>query len=105
MVNDVLAEEQVGNGEHELEDLFGSKYFGSILSSYQSNGKLTTKDLQKNNKIASKALSQINNKSTKKIHKYDIAWYFNDLVKKGETKVPVDVTDRFKKLLYLILIY
>lgn len=104
MTNDIEGIEQsLGSGEHEIEDLFGTKYYASLVSGWlgqhKLEGKLEKKDFKKQNLIGKQAKAIIKQKHRIKLDKADVAWYFHDLVLKSDPEIPEEVKDRFKNLL------
>lgn len=100
MVNEVKnIKSELGDGEHELEDLFGIDYYAKVVSSWLEKGKISKSDFNSNNLIASQAASIVGGKFKKKFRKDDVAWHFLELVDSENTNIPDEVIVRFEDVL------
>ena len=100
MVNDVKnIKSELGDGEHELEDLFGIDYYAQVVSSWLEKGKISKSDFNSDNLIASQAASIVGGKFRKKFKKDDVAWHFLKLVDSGNANIPDEVMVRFEDIL------
>lgn len=103
MINDVIDKGELGEGQHEIEDLFGKEYYTSIVSSYMGSKIVESEEIKKPNLIASATARIVKDKVGKNIDKYELAWHFHDMVIKEKKEIPEDIKERFKKLLVMMV--
>jgi len=100
MVNDVIDEgSELGKGEHELEDLFGTKYYAALVSGWLGEGKLNAKDFKSANMIAKQAADLVKVKYDRELKTDGVAWYFRDRVLNGNEEVEDEIKARFENLI------
>jgi len=95
--------ESLGNGQHELEDLFGTEYYSSLVSGWlkqcRSEANLEKKDFKKQNLIGQQAKGILKKNYEIELDKAKVAWYFHDLVRDKDPKIPDKIKTHFKNLL------
>lgn len=100
MVNDVIEEgSELGKGEHELEDLLGTKYYAELVSGWLGEGKLNVKDFKSANMIAKQAANLVKVKYGRDLKTDGVAWYFRDRVLDGNEEVGDKIKTRFENLI------
>ncbi len=102
MVNEVKnVKEELGDGYHEVEDLFGIECYTSMVNStLEKRGvKIDSKDFKDTNMIGDEAMSVVNKKHGIVLRKDDVAWQFRDLTKAKKIALPDEAKLRFKSLL------
>lgn len=97
-VENILTE--LGEGHHELEDLFGRKYYAALVSDMMGKKySISEKDFQNENLIAAQAVKLFKKKYNIDLRKDDVAWHFRKLAKSGDPKIPEQAKALFKSLL------
>lgn len=102
-VNDVIDIKDMGEGKHEIEDLFGAEFYASLVSDWLETGKLDKNSIKGTELIAKQAKDIVKNKWNRKLEKFEIAWLFHDIVQKGEKAIPEDIKQRFKNLIFKLV--
>jgi len=101
-VDNILTE--LGEGHHELEDLFGAKDYTLLVS--ETLGKkypISKDDFENNNLLAAQAVKIIKQKYGIDLRKDDIAWHFRKRIMSEDKEIPEEIKARFKSLLLKLI--
>ncbi len=100
----------MGQGQHELEDVFGADYYISMVNDVLSK-KLAKKvqigknELQNEKTLLSTQIVQIAKKKfNTELRKDDVAWHFRELVQSEAGKITEEITNRFKQILIALFL-
>ena len=91
----------IGNGKHELEDVFGVDYYIKLVNEMlDKKQKLKKSELDNgNNLVAKQVVEIVKQKFNIELRKDNIAWHFRELVKSKIEEIPEDICERFKLIL------
>lgn len=93
--------DELGEGNHELEDVFGADYYIKLVNGVL-DGKQQLKQGQLENKynlLSTQAVKLAKQKFNVVLRKDDVAWHFRESVKSDAGSIPEAVSKRFKLIL------
>jgi len=102
LLNEVdLILSELGEGNHELEDVFGSDYYIKLVNGVlDKKHQLKKSDLQnENNLLATQVVKLAKQKFNIELRKDDVAWHFRELVQSEAGEIPEEVSKNFKVIL------
>ena len=93
--------DMLGEGEHEIEDLFGKEYYARLVTAWLGgNRQISASDFNGRTKIGNQVQGLVSQRFNVDFRKGMVAWKFREIMlKEGIESVPPETTNAFVALL------